>query len=89
MKEPFEIYFVTMNESTPPYIPVIQDDKEVLDFYEAHKDDDVKTLVHAVMTNEEFWGQDLTKILDFEEVTVKNLTLIREQGAKAAYASVL
>ncbi len=67
----------------------IQDDKEVLDFYDAHKDDDVKTLVHAVMTNEEFWGQDLTKILDFEEVTVKNLTLIREQGAKAAYASVL
>ena len=29
MKEPFEISFVTMNESTPPYIPVIQDDKEV------------------------------------------------------------
>lgn len=67
----------------------IQDDAFVLDFYYAHKDDDVKTLVHAVMTNEEFWGQDLTKVLDFEEVTVKNVTMIREQGAKAAYASVL
>ena len=67
----------------------IQDDAFVLDFYFAHKDDDVKTLVHAVMTNTEFWGQDLTEIAGFEEATVQNLTLIREQGAKAAYASVL
>ena len=67
----------------------IQDDKEVLDFYEAHKADDVKTLVHAVMSNVDFWGQDLTAVKDFEETTVKNLTLIREEGAKAAYASVL
>ena len=29
MKEPFEISFVTMNESAPPYVPVIQDNKEV------------------------------------------------------------
>lgn len=49
----------------------------------------MKTLVHAVMTNTEFWGQDLTEIAGFEEATVQNLTLIREQGAKAAYASVL
>ena len=67
----------------------VQDDAFVLDFYFAHKDDDVKTLVHAVMTNTEFWGQDLTKIAGFEEATVQNLTLIRAQGAKAAYASVL
>ena len=66
-----------------------QDDAFVLDFYFAHKDDDVKTLVHAVMTNTEFWGQELTEIAGFEEATVQNLTLIREQGAKAAYASVL
>ena len=46
-------------------------------------------LVHAVMTNEQMWGQDLTAVEGFEEATVKNLTLIREQGAKAAYASVL
>ena len=67
----------------------VQDDAFVLDFYFAHKDDDVKALVHAVMTNTEFWGQDLTEIAGFEEATVQNLTLIREQGAKAAYASVL
>lgn len=67
----------------------VQDDAAVLDFYFAHKDDDVKTLVHAVMTNTEFWGQDLTEVKDFEETTVKNLTLIRTEGAKAAYKSVL
>ena len=67
----------------------VNDDRWVLEFYNAHKDDDIPTLVHAVMTNEQMWGQDLTKVLDFEEVTVKNLTMIREKGALAAYASCL
>jgi tagaturonate reductase len=35
------------------------------------------------------WGQDLTEIEGFEELTVKNLKLIREAGALAAYASCL
>ena len=65
----------------------ISDDRYVLEFYNAHKDDDIPTLVHAVMTNEQMWGQDLTKVAGFEEATVKNLTLIREQGAMAAYKS--
>ena len=52
-------------------------------------DDDIPTLVHAVMTNEQMWGQDLTKVPGFEEATVKNLTNIRENGALAAYASCL
>ena len=51
--------------------------------------DDIPTLVHAVMTNEQMWGQDLTKVAGFEEATVKNLTMIREQGALAAYKSCL
>ena len=67
----------------------ISDDRYVLEFYNAHKDDDIPTLVHAVMTNEQMWGQDLTKVAGFEEATVKNLTLIREQGAMAAYNSCL
>ena len=29
MKEPFEISFVTMRRETPPYVPVIQDNKEI------------------------------------------------------------
>ena len=67
----------------------ISDDRYVLEFYNAHKDDDIPTLVHAVMTNEQMWGQDLTKVAGFEEATVKNLTLIREHGAMAAYKSCL
>ena len=70
----------------------VSDDRWVLEFYNAHKDDDVPTLVHAVMTNEQMWGQDLTQVPGFEEATVKNLTMIREEGslgALKAYASCL
>lgn len=68
---------------------LISDDRWVLEFYYAHKNDSVKDLVHAVMTNEQMWGQDLTKIEGFEELTVKNVTLIREKGALEAYKSCL
>ena len=67
----------------------VSDDRWVLEFYNEHKNDDVPTLVHAVMTNEQMWGQDLTKVPGFEEATVQNLTNIRENGALAAYASCL
>ena len=67
----------------------VSDDRWVLEFYNEHKNDDVPTLVHAVMTNEQMWGQDLTKVPGFEEATVKNLTNIRENGSLAAYASCL
>ena len=65
------------------------DDRWALEFYYAHKDDSVEDLVHAVMTNEQMWGQDLSAIPGFEAATVANLKLIREQGALAAYASCL
>ena len=65
------------------------DDRWALEFYYAHRDDSVEDLVHAVMTNLQMWGQDLTAIEGFEAATVANLKLIREQGALAAYASCL
>jgi len=65
------------------------DDRWALEFYWEHKDDSVEDLVHAVMTNAQMWGRDLTAIPGFEAATVKNLKLIREQGAKAAYAACL
>jgi len=70
-----------------PYL--CQDDGWALDFYWEHRNDSVAELVHAVMTNQQMWGRDLTAIPGFEAATVKNLTMIREQGAKAAYASCL
>ena len=65
------------------------DDRWVLEFYYEHRHDDVPALVHAVMTNERMWGQDLTQVPGFEAATVANLELIRTQGALAAFASCL
>ena len=65
------------------------DDRWALEFYWEHREDPVEELVHAVMTNQQMWGQDLTQIQGFEAATVANLKLIREQGAIAAYASCL
>ncbi len=65
------------------------DDRWALEFYWEHRGDSPEDLVHAVMTNEQMWGRDLTKIAGFGAATVANLKLIREKGAKAAYASCL
>ena len=65
------------------------DDRWALEFYAAHKDDSVEDLVHAVMTNEQMWGQDLTRIAGFEDAVVKGLHMVRGQGAKAAMQSCL
>ena len=65
------------------------DDGWVLDFYYAHRNDSIEDLVHAVMTNEQMWGQDLTEIPGFEAATVENLKKICTEGGAAAYASCL
>lgn len=65
------------------------DDRWVLEFYYHHRNDSVEDLVHAVMTNEQMWGMDLTNVPEFEAETVKNLYLIRNEGALAAYKSCL
>ncbi len=65
------------------------DDRWVLEFYWEHRNDSVEELVHAVMTNEQMWGQDLTAIEGFETATVENLKNIRENGAVSVYASCL
>lgn len=67
----------------------VSDDRRVLEFYAAHKDDSPEELVHAVMQSEQMWGRDLTKVPGFEAAVVDALKLIREKGAKAAYASCL
>ena len=68
---------------------VCSDDRWALEFYWNHRNDSAEDLVHAVMTNLQMWGQDLTAIPGFEAATAQNLKLIREQGALAAYASCL
>ena len=65
------------------------DDRWALEFYWNHRNDAEEELVHAVMQNEQMWGQDLTQIPGFEEATVANLKKIRKDGALAAYAACL
>ena len=68
---------------------VCSDDRWALEFYYDHRNDSVEDLVHAVMTNEQMWGQDLTQVPGFEAATVENLKKIRTEGVLAAYASCL
>ncbi len=63
------------------------DDRWVLEFYYDHRNDSVEELVHAVMTNEKLWGQDLTEIAGFENAVIANLNTIRTEGVIKAYAS--
>jgi tagaturonate reductase len=67
----------------------VSDDRWVLEFYYAHRGDSPEDLVHAVMTNTEMWGQDLTKVEGFEAEVVRILKQIRTEGARAAYQATL
>ena len=66
----------------------VQDDASVLDFYAARKNASDETLVHDVLANTAFWDQDLSQISGLQEAVLKDLTLIRSQGAEKAFASV-
>ena len=68
---------------------VISDDRWALEFYWAHKDDSAEELVKSVLTNEQMWDQDLTKIEGLYDAVLAGLKLIRAEGAEAAYKSVL
>ena len=67
----------------------VSDDRPVLEFYWAHRNDTPEELVHAVMTNTEMWGQDLTEVPGFEAEAVRVLKVIRGEGALAAYKECL
>ena len=68
---------------------ICSDDRWALEFYWAHRDDSDADLVHAVLTNEQMWDQDLTKIDGVEAAVLADLEKIRTEGAEAAFASCL
>lgn len=59
----------------------IKDDLDILEFFNEHKSDDALTLVHAVLSNSDFWGEDLTAITGLCEEVTAGLKLIKEQGS--------
>lgn len=59
----------------------ICDDQPVLEFFHGHQRDDAETFVKAVLSNQDFWGEDLTKINGLCEAVTKDLKVIEERGA--------
>ena len=59
---------------------VCSDDRWALEFYFQHKDDGAADLVHAVMTNQQMWGRDLTQVPGFEAAVVSDLEKVRTEG---------
>lgn len=67
----------------------VSDDRSVLEFYYARKDYGVESLVHDVLCNKDFWGQDLTCITGLEQKVDEYLRLIRTKGSEEAFKSVI
>ncbi len=67
----------------------VKDDRNVLEFYYERRNASDASLVHDVMTNVSFWGKDLTVFTDFELTTLRNLKLIRTEGALKAFKSCI
>ncbi len=59
---------------------VIKDDRDILEFYDMHKNDSLSDYVHAVCSNQHFWGEDLSLIPDFESTVAAYLEAIQEKG---------
>ena len=67
----------------------VSDDRPVLEFYWAHRNDTAEELTHAVLTNTEMWGRNLTEVAGLESCVAEQLGLIRREGALAAFKSCL
>lgn len=68
---------------------LVKDDRDILEFYSAHKDDSTKDYVHAVCSNLKFWGEDLGAIPEFEQTVAFYLDMIKEKGAYEVMKSCL
>lgn len=63
---------------------MIKDDPAVLEFYANRAGADNKTLVHDVLSNTDFWGQDLTKVAGLEDAVLADLNTIDTKGSLEA-----
>lgn len=62
----------------------ILDDMAVLEFFRDNSAKETKEFVHAFLSNEDFWGQDLSVLADAEEKTVSYLEDIKTLGMRKA-----
>ncbi len=66
----------------------IMDDAAVLEFFAANSSKEPAEFAHAVLSNTDFWGQDLSAIAGVEEKITSYLTDIRELGMRKAMEKI-
>ena len=67
----------------------INDDIGALEFFLAHKDEPAEKYVRAALSNESFWGEDLTKLPGLEDKVLSHFLTIQTSGAYQAMENAL
>lgn len=67
----------------------VKDERPILEFYDAHKDDSTADFVHAACSNVDFWGENLSLLPGFEDKIADYLNLIEETGTYEVMRSCL
>lgn len=67
----------------------VKDDMWILDFFWEQRDADAEELAAEVLASRRMWGEDLTEIRGLLPAVAADLSLIRTDGALAAFASCL
>lgn len=65
---------------------LVRDDRAVLEFFYAHREESMAGCARAVMKNDSFWGRDLTEIPGFEDAVAQVLEMLQKSGAHEAMA---
>lgn len=61
----------------------IKDDLPILKFYDAHKNDSAEVLAKEVLSNTDFWGEDLTKIPGLLDAVTEAMKMSETEGTYA------
>lgn len=67
----------------------VRDDRYVLEFFAAHKDDSIPKLVQSVCANIQMWGEDLNLLGDFSSLVQRQLERIEAVGMYEAMKEFL
>ncbi|MEP0134590.1 MAG: tagaturonate reductase [Eudoraea sp.] len=72
----------------------LADDHEIIDFFKTQwqkvdgSKESINRLVHSVLSNQNFWGKDLTKIEGLQNEVIQNLDSILKIGIKRAVLNI-
>lgn len=66
----------------------IMDDAAVLEFFAENSAKEAKEYTHAVLSNESFWGQDLSALTGVEDAVVSYMEDIRALGMRGAMEKI-